>query len=310
MTGSMLISRRTILSAASALITLTLFTQNALADELSVSVSGNGSGSFSAADVDISSTTTVIQTNTADVVNNIDLSANTGDNSATNNTDGDTTITTGDITQNVDVLNVANANGTNDGASYTQETNVNISDNGTGSTNNVTIDLTNDRDIDQSNDANIENNINLDANTGGNNASGNTGGSVNVSSGDVSQTTSITNCLNLNWFGALNPLNCPKPEGGPGDQPAPGEPSVTPTVTQVLSQAGPSSSSSSSSSSGSSGEVLGVSTLPLTGVNIYGMAAFSLILMMAGFLLIRKSYDFELALIKVKRGRYYNKDSL
>ena len=290
------------------------FSSPAFADEISISLSGNGTGSTSDATVTVTSNTNVEQTNTADVVNSIGINANTGDNTANNNTGGDTSITTGDISQNVDVLNVANTNGTNEGASYSQETNVSISDNGSGSTNNVTVNLTNDKNVDQNNSADIENNVNLDANTGGNSASGNSGGSVNISTGGVDQSTNITNCLNLNWFGFVNPFDCPKPEGGSGDQPpGDGEPSVSPPVTQVLSQSGPtSSSSSSSSSSGSSGEVLGVSILPLTGspFNIWVLGAYAAVLMIFGYFLIMKSYSMELALIQQKRGRYYNKDSL
>lgn len=282
-----------------------------LADQLSITLSGNGEGSTSDADVTVTSTTTVNQTNTADIQNNVDLTANTGDNSADNNTDGDTIITTGDITQKVDVLNIANANGTSDGGSYTQETNVSISDNGTGSTNNVSIDLTNDKNINQSNSAEVENNVDLDANTGGNSTSDNSGGNVNISTGGVNQLTSITNCLNFNWFGGFNPFECPKPEGGPGEEP-PGKgkpPSVTTPVAEVLAQAGPQAPGPSAPGP-SAGEVLGVSTLPLTGFNIYTMLAFSLILMILGLFAVRKSYDLELAIIRVRRGRFYNKDTL
>lgn len=281
-----------------------------LAEEITIFVSGNGSESVSAADVTITTTTTVDQVNTAEITNNIDINANTGGNTADNNTGGDTTISTGDITGEVDILNIGNVNAAGPSSNTTSTTDVSITDNGTGSTNTVTINLSNPFNLSQNNSAEIENNVNIDANTGGNSASGNTGGSANISTGDISFATNIINCLNFNFFGLANPsTNCFPPSGGPGQQPGPG-PTDNPAA-QAISQAS-SSSSSSSDSSSVPGGILGVSTLPITGFkNIYALAVLAAGFMMAGLVLIRRSYTLELALVKQsRRGRFYNKDTL
>lgn len=296
------------------LFVLLTLPESVLADQLSITLSGNGEGSTSEAAVDITSTSIINQTNTADIQNNIDLVANTGNNTASNNTDGDTTISTGDINQTVDVLNIANGNGaTNSNITYV--TDVSILSNGTGSGNSVTFDLSSSREINQGNIADIENNVDVDLNTGGNSITGQTGGSNLLATGNITGDINIRNCINRNIIGGDSGFDCllaqnppPPPDGGPGDEKEKDkdkdrdEEKITDN----------NKSDNPTPPPASSGEILGVSILPLTGFkfNIWVLSAFSVILMILGFYIIRKSYDFELALVRKNRGRYYNKDEL
>lgn len=303
-------SRRTISIALSVLIYLTFLTP-AFADEISISLSGNGSASTSDATVTVTSITNVEQTNTAEVINNIEIAANTGDNLSSNNS-GDVAISTGDIESSTLLQNSLDQNISRDPESTNTQVGVSLSDNGTGSTNTVTVNLDNDFSLDQENDTTLENNTLQSYNTGGNEASGNSG-SVTITTGDIKAKVEILNCLNQNLFGIFGGVpECPKPEGGPPGEKPPGggdESQVSPPVTQVLSQAGPSANGPSAPGP-SAGEVLGAAILPITGssLNIWTALLGSLIFMVLGYLLIMKSYTMELALVRKYRGRYYIRD--
>ena len=78
--------------------------------EVVVTNSGNGANSTNTAAVTNASNNTLVQTNQAVVNNNLNLSANTGGNSASRNTGGDNTITTGDATIVANIMNFVNNN--------------------------------------------------------------------------------------------------------------------------------------------------------------------------------------------------------
>src|SRR5687768_11308617 len=67
----------------------------------SLTISGNGSDSDSDIDVNRDNNTTVNQTNVANVDNNVNVSASTGGNSASDNTGGDVQLRTGNASTNV-----------------------------------------------------------------------------------------------------------------------------------------------------------------------------------------------------------------
>ena len=71
-----------------------------------------------------------------------------------------------------------------------------ITDNGSGSNNEVQTQVETSTNIEQSNESNISNEVVTEANTGGNEASGNTGGDINLTTGDVNQNLSIENSVN------------------------------------------------------------------------------------------------------------------
>jgi len=78
--------------------------------EIFVSNSGNGAGSTNTSEVSQDVNNTTVQMNTANIVNNLDISANTGGNSASRNTAGDSSITTGDADVIANIVNFVNNN--------------------------------------------------------------------------------------------------------------------------------------------------------------------------------------------------------
>ena len=166
-------------------------------------VSSNASGSTNEVSVDSANSTTVTQVNNADVANNIDASANTGENTASDNS-GSSTITTGDASQNIEVSTNLN---------YSEviipccpsDINAEISGNGEDSTNSINLGQTSETNINISQYAKVSNEISGTANTG-NNSADNNSGSVSISTGSI-------------WVGAKienSPINIYKVKGGSG----------------------------------------------------------------------------------------------
>ncbi|MDO8498391.1 MAG: hypothetical protein Q7S44_01250 [bacterium] len=203
---------------------------------LTASNTGNGSDSTNSASLDQTLTDTTYQTNDAQIVNNLNLQATTGDNLASKNTGGDSTITTGDANITAQVLNVVNSNidsgywwlvlvneagewtgkilgapdGSNmagsEGTEFTVNANGDITaqniGNGTDSQNSATIDQSSSNTTIQNNVAKILNNINLFANSGGNSASSNTGGNSTINTGDANVVANLVNFINNNIVGS------------------------------------------------------------------------------------------------------------
>jgi hypothetical protein len=82
-----------------------------------------------------------------------------------------------------------------------------ITNNGQGSSSNVTVAAQNQSTSQQSNDANINNNTTNNSNTGNNSANNNTGGDTSVTSGDASNTTNVSTDVN-NSSADINNCNC------------------------------------------------------------------------------------------------------
>lgn len=76
---------------------------------------------------------------------------------------------------------------------------VDISGNGRGSDNDVTVRHESHTSISQSNNADIDNNIRIRSNTGGNEADDNTRGRVSIRSGDIDTSIDVSNFANLNF---------------------------------------------------------------------------------------------------------------
>lgn len=196
----------------------------------------NGSDSTNNASIDQTINNETFQYNDVNIENNMLLAAQTGSNSTSQNTGGDSEIKTGDTNVNGQVLNVANSNiaggdwwlvlineagnwigkilgapsgsGTyagSDGTLFSVDENGIItainSGNGSGSTNNTSVSNTTNNTTVQNNTANIVNNLNLSASTGGNSASKNTGGSSSIETGDANIIASIVNMVNNNISG-------------------------------------------------------------------------------------------------------------
>lgn len=195
----------------------------------------NGVDSQNNASLSQSINDTTFQNNDASIQNNLVLAANTGDNTASKNTDGNSIVQSGDSSTTAQVLNIANSNidggnwwlvivnkagqwvgqilGAPQGASYAgsngtqftvspsgEITAVN-SGNGAGSINNTSLSSTQSNTISQDNKANIVNNLNLSANTGDNITSKNTGGDSKIKTGDANIIASLVNFVNNNIVG-------------------------------------------------------------------------------------------------------------
>ncbi|HLB60289.1 MAG TPA: hypothetical protein VJL83_01650 [Patescibacteria group bacterium] len=91
---------------------------------VTVGNTGNGSGSTNTATADVTNNSTVEQTNTAEIVNNISLGANTGKNSASKNTGGSNMIETGDANIVANIVNFVNTNITGGGNLFVTVVNV------------------------------------------------------------------------------------------------------------------------------------------------------------------------------------------
>ena len=196
---------------------------------------GNGANSSNSSVVNESTENLVDQSNNANVENILNLAATTGNNQVDRNTNGNSSITTGDASVTAQVLNVINSNlvggdwwivlvneagnwigkilGSPDGSNFAGssgfefavnengEINATNSGNGADSTNNSTVSESGSSSVNQTNTANVVNNIDLFANTGGNNASRNTGGNSSVTTGDANIIANLTNFINNNITG-------------------------------------------------------------------------------------------------------------
>lgn len=197
---------------------------------------GNGTESTNDATLNQSFDSNTFQTNDAEIINNLNLQATTGDNQASKNTGGNTAIETGDADVVAQVLNIANSNinagdwwlvlvneagewvgkiigaptdsnfAGSEGTQFSVDTNGDITaqniGNGSGSQNTATIDQTTSQTTVQNNVARILNNINIFANTGGNSASSNTGGNTTISTGDANVVANLVNFVNNNIVGS------------------------------------------------------------------------------------------------------------
>lgn len=194
-----------------------------------------GEGSTNTITYGSAETNDIFQFNTADISNDVTLSAISGDNTVSGNTNGDSSIMTGDTSIDAQIVNIANSNitagnwwivlineagewfgrilGAPEGSLYagslgTEFTvnddgglNITNDGNGTDSTNTLAVDHSTTTTITQVNDAIISNTISLSANTGGNSASHNTGGSSSIETGDANIMLNLVNFINNNFVG-------------------------------------------------------------------------------------------------------------
>jgi hypothetical protein len=196
---------------------------------------GNGDNTTNTANVTASDDYLLSQANTANIQNNVNIEAETGDNSTSRNTSGDNLIETGEASVLAQVVNIANNNivggdwwlvvvneagnwigkilgapedttfaaseGTDISANDAGEITVANVGNGDNSTNNAEVTQSTNTEIEQANSANIVNNVNLSANTGGNSASRNTGGINSITTGDANVILNLINFVNNNVVG-------------------------------------------------------------------------------------------------------------
>lgn len=176
---------------------------------LSAEISGNGSGSDNSIKLKADRSITVVQDNNAKINNDIDVEAETGENTADDNTGGVVEINTGAASVTVNVDNLANFN-TADVDCCVVDTSVKISGNGSDSKNKIDADLDNDLSVFQGgkessgNDADIKNKLKSEAETGDNDANRNTDPTddPSITTGDASDSVTVSNTGNANLFGS------------------------------------------------------------------------------------------------------------
>ncbi|MDP3941148.1 MAG: hypothetical protein Q8Q49_02460 [bacterium] len=167
--------------------------------ETTIQVTGNGSYSDNDAKVEQKSTTEVVQTNTANVTNNVSGNASTGGNDANDNTGGDVAIVTGDAKSVADVSNTLNSNSADVvNCNCEDDTKVVISGNGSESDNYVKVKNSNNTGVYQDNDAKVSNSVETKASTGYNDANRNTGGDTTIITGDAKAKASVSTVANAN----------------------------------------------------------------------------------------------------------------
>jgi len=193
---------------------------------VSVVNDGNGSNSENNGNVSTTNDSKTIQDNVAAVDNDLVLTTNTGNNSASKNVGGDNLIITGDANTSATVVTAVNTNidgvavsefnivddhvgdivldfpsGCVSGCANFGNSSAVNSGNGDSSQNTAGINsLTNDATF-QTNTADIENNLYLAANSGDNTASRNTGGDSSITTGDANVVANVLTLANNNLAG-------------------------------------------------------------------------------------------------------------
>ena len=157
-----------------------------------------GADSTNEIEVTQAAVTTVTQDNHADIDNHINISANTGENTASKNTGGAVEVKTGDADVTTSISNTANVNSAELGCCGGQSVDTKIGGNGAESENEVELNLSKLTTISQDNNSDIYNGVEVTAKTGSNEAEENTNGNVLVETGDVTVKTTLATTANVN----------------------------------------------------------------------------------------------------------------
>lgn len=167
-------------------------------------ISGNGSSSDSQITTTVNATTTIEQSNQADIQNDVQLDLNTGENSTQDNTNADTQITTGDINTQVSTENSANVSTVFLDCCPQSPSTITITDNGSDSQNSVVFNQKSDLQIIIDQNTYIQNNVTGSANTGRNQANDNSGGNTTISTGNINVNLEVEN-QNINMTNVSAP---------------------------------------------------------------------------------------------------------
>ncbi len=201
--------------------------------DTTVKNTGNGTNSDNTTEANIENNNNITQFNNADIDNTLVIDATTGNNNASFNTGGNSTVVTGDTNVEASVVNFGNMNfvsgdwflvlvneagkwigkimGFDGSVASSEDLEFDVSEsgdvklvnsgNGAGSTNTGEANIENNNYITQVNNANVGNNLQLSANTGGNDANYNTGGNSTIKTGDANIVANIVNFVNTNITG-------------------------------------------------------------------------------------------------------------
>lgn len=160
------------------------------------SISGNGDGSASEISYKAEQNTPIVQSNDAQINNDIEADSTTGENEANNN-NGEVQIQTGDATEEVAVLNSGNNSTAQVGCCPDdQPSSASIEDNGSDSENSIDISDNSKNTVIIDNNLELKNNVSVNANTGDNEANNNDG-DVFIQTGQINLLAAVLN-QNLN----------------------------------------------------------------------------------------------------------------
>lgn len=169
--------------------------------DTTIQIVGNGVSTDNNANVTTTHNVAVQQSNNATITNNVTANADSGKNTASENTGGDTNIDTGKATTTTNVSNTVNSNMANvDCGCNNGDTSVLIKKNGDSSDNSVTLHQNSEdgTTLVQNNNADVTNNVDAKANTGKNVANENTGGAVSIETGAAKSTVNVDTTANAN----------------------------------------------------------------------------------------------------------------
>lgn len=184
-------------------------------DPMNLTISGNGKSSDNSIAVSNDQSATIEQGNSACVTNDVTTTQKSGDNSASDNTGGDSSVSTGATNSIVGLFTAVNNNEAqlgNDWVAGGDGLNVNTADNGAKSDNGISVDANNSIGVFQGlegngNDAHVLNIVANNGKTGFNHASDNTMGSDMVSTGVSNSTTNVSTEGNQNMFLSGGPFD-------------------------------------------------------------------------------------------------------
>lgn len=172
---------------------------------MEIQVSGNGENSSSQVTTINEQTSNVTQSNEAKVDNNVNVNSNTGNN-LVSNSQGDSSIETGNAKTQVEVSNSLNSNQiTENDCKCSNGQDVKVIGNGEGSQQNVKIGSSNQNNLNQNNNALITTNISGNINTGLNKVNGNQGSAL-ITTGNISAKVNISN-KSVNQSAIIMPAN-------------------------------------------------------------------------------------------------------
>lgn len=184
---------------------------------LSARILGNGTESANSIGLVFGGSTFINQNNDADVTNNVEVDAETGDNKAKDNTGGEVSIDTGDADVTIDVENSVNFNWADaDCGCLLEDVLVKIAGNGSDTANTISATLGGGLYVGQGNGADEEgllSEVYADADTGDNKVKDNTGdpgSDPSVETGDATTTVELDNSGNSNVFGAVPDWDFPE----------------------------------------------------------------------------------------------------
>jgi hypothetical protein len=172
---------------------------------LDIMVSGNGSNSDNTVNFDSNPSVTLVQDNNAVVTNDVDANAKTGYNDANDNTGGDVAVVSGDADVEVLVDNMVNFNAADVDCGCVSDIMGKISGNGTGSDNDIDVELGDELEVFQDGNGYLANYLDGDAKTGENDSNRNVGEAGSdpfVMSGDADSFTGVSNSGNVNVYGS------------------------------------------------------------------------------------------------------------